>query len=176
MDQLAAEVVDRLSAARSLPWLRAIDAAGLDARVEAGPDAESVVAPYRWLLQRIGDGVKPTQAGYLPPVVVTDAMTELGWATDWIGKGNREDLTHSVLDLRESAQRFGLLRKHRGQLVPTKLGRSLAEDPPAGSMSALLTDGGSELAQVSDDGGGAWRADAVTPDVGHHAHRLSDSA
>lgn len=129
MDQLAAEVVDRLSSARSLPWLRALDAAELDARVVAESDPETVIASYRWLLQRIGDGVKLTQAGYLPPVVVTDAMAELGWAAEWIGKGNREDMTYPVLDLRESAQRFGLLRKYRGQLLPTKLGRSLADDP-----------------------------------------------
>jgi hypothetical protein len=81
------------------------------------------------LLDRVVDGVKLTQAGYLPPVIVTAAMTELGWADDWYGKNNREDATFPVLELRESAQRFGLVRKYRGRLVPTKVGRSLAEDP-----------------------------------------------
>ena len=130
MDELAAEVVDRLRSVRSLSWLRAIDAAELDGPVGEEPDADVVVAPYRWLLDRVGDGVKLTQAGYLPPIVVTAAMTELGWADDWYGKHNREDITFPVLGLRESAQRFGLVRKYRGQLVPTKIGRSLTADPP----------------------------------------------
>lgn len=112
-----------------MSWLRVIDAAELDVQVAEEPDADVVVAPYAWLLDRVGDGVKLTQAGYLPPAMVTAAMTELGWAADWIGKNNREDTTMPVLDLRESAQRFGLVRKYRGQLLPTKVGRALADDP-----------------------------------------------
>lgn len=126
---MAAEIVGRLRTARSLSWLRAIDNAELDSAVEEEPDTDAVVAPYRWLLNRVGDGVKLTQAGYLPPAVVTAAMSELGWAEDWYGKHNREDVTLPVLELRESAQRFGLVRKYRGQLLPTKVGRALIDDP-----------------------------------------------
>jgi hypothetical protein len=79
VEALAAEIVCRLHTARSLPWLRVIDSAELDSSVEAEPEADAVVAPYRWLLERVGDGVKLTQAGYLPPAVVTDAMSKLGW-------------------------------------------------------------------------------------------------
>ena len=89
MDELAAEIVDRVRSVRSLSWLRAIDAADFDAPVTEEPDADVVVAPYRWLLDRVGDGVKLTQAGYLPPTVVEAAMTKLGWAEDWYGKNNR---------------------------------------------------------------------------------------
>ena len=42
---------------------------------------------------------------------------------------NREDLTYPVLGLRESAQRIGLLRKHRGCLLATARGRALRTDP-----------------------------------------------
>ena len=129
VNELAAEVVDRLRSARSLAWLRAIDAADLDAPVVQEPDPDLVVAPYRWLLERVGDGVTLTKAGYLPPAMVTSAMTELGWADDWYGKHNREDATLPVLELRESAQRFGLVRKYRGQLVPTKVGRAVTDEP-----------------------------------------------
>lgn len=109
--------------------MRAIDAADLDAPVGEEPDADVVLASYRWLLDRVRDGVKLTQAGYLPPSVVKAAMTELGWAEDWYGKNNREDVTLPVLELRASAQRFGLVRKYRGHLVPTRIGRTLADDP-----------------------------------------------
>jgi Plasmid pRiA4b ORF-3-like protein len=92
--------------------------------------AAAAVRPYAWLLDRVGeDGIKLTQAGYLPPVDVEAAFTELGFNEVWIGAGNREDLTYPVLHLRQSAQRIGLLRKHRGRLLATARGRALRADP-----------------------------------------------
>jgi hypothetical protein len=92
--------------------------------------AAAAVRPYVWLLDRVGDdGIKLTQAGYLPPVDVKAAFTELGFDKVWIGAGNREDLTYPVLGLRQSAQRIGLLRKHRGRLLVTARGRALRTDP-----------------------------------------------
>ncbi len=83
------------------------------------------------LFDAIGDGVKLTAAGYLPPAVVSAIFDELDLAEEWIGKGNREDLTVPVLELRETGQRLGLLRKYKGRLVPTARGRQLATDPVA---------------------------------------------
>ena len=123
------EVVEKLRMARSPAWLRVIDDADLDSPAADEPPPIAVVAPYQWLLTRIGNGVRLTQAGYLPPAIVTEAMTELGWQDRWIGKHNREDMTPPILELRETAQRFGLLRKNRGQLLVTKVGRRLADDP-----------------------------------------------
>lgn len=123
-----AEVVEQLRWSRSLPWLRVIDDAQLDRQAEEEPSPATVVAPYRWLVQRVGDGVRLTQAGYLPPALVTEAMSALGWQDGWYGKHNREDLTQPILGLRQSAQRFGLLRKNRGQLLATKAGRSLVAE------------------------------------------------
>lgn len=94
--------------------------------------AATAVRPYAWLLERVGDeGVKLTAAGYLPPAVVVEAMTVLGDRVDWIGKGNREDLTIPVLDLRESAQQLKLVRKSKGRLVLSPAGRRLRADPVA---------------------------------------------
>jgi hypothetical protein len=56
-------------------------------------------------------------------------MTELDWAKDWIGKANREDQTLPVLQLRESAQRLGLIRKIKGRLVLTSAATRLLDDP-----------------------------------------------
>ena len=56
--------IDRLRQSRSRPVLRLI---GTRLDHPADADAAVVVEPYRWLLERIGDGVKLTQAGYLPP-------------------------------------------------------------------------------------------------------------
>src|SRR3954471_2363650 len=56
-------------------------------------------------------------------------MRALGWDADWIGKMNREDQTYPVWELRASARRMGLLRKHRGVLLRTVAGRRLTDDP-----------------------------------------------
>ena len=129
MDPWLAALIERLREQYSPYWLDLLDDAGLDRSAEPEPAPESVVAVYTWLLRRIGDGVRLTQAGYLPPAMVTEAMQALGWTQRWYGKQNREDMTIPILELRESAQQLGLLRKSRGHLLPTKVGRSAAEDP-----------------------------------------------
>jgi hypothetical protein len=49
--------------------------------------AVTAVRPHAWLLERVGDeGVKLTAAGYLPPAVVVEAMTELQARQHWIGR------------------------------------------------------------------------------------------
>lgn len=94
--------------------------------------AERLVGPYTWLLERVGDaGITLTGAGYLPPAEVEAAVAALGLAREWIGKGNRENQTQPVLDLRESAQKLGLLRKHKGTLAVTTQGRRVRADPLA---------------------------------------------
>lgn len=93
-------------------------------------DAAAATRPYAWLLDRVGDdGITLTSAGHLPPAVVAETMAALDWAEDWPGKHNREYHTIPVLTLRESAQRYGLLRKNRGRLLRTAAGRQLAGDP-----------------------------------------------
>jgi hypothetical protein len=109
--------------------LRALTSAA-DATVEVDEAvAARMVHPFQVLLGTVGDGVKLTAAGYLPPAAVATIFDELGLGEEWIGKGNREDLTVPVLELREVAQRLGLLRKYRGRLVPTARARQLADDP-----------------------------------------------
>lgn len=107
--------------------------AALDEPVDIDADtAARMVHPYTWLLRRVGDdGIALTGAGYLPPAHVSAAFEELGFADEWIGKGNREDQTLPVLHLRESAQWAGLLRRYRGRLVRTARGRAALDDPVA---------------------------------------------
>lgn len=106
--------------------------ARIDQPVEVDLDvAARMVHSYTWLLDRVGDGIALTGAGYLPPAHVEAAVAELGIGEDWIGKGNREVQTAPVLNLRESAQRAGLLRKQKGWLTVTATGRKLMRDPVA---------------------------------------------
>jgi hypothetical protein len=115
-------------ARRELRWL-------MGAALTRKPDIDTVTAarmvrPYAWLMDRVGgEGIRLTGAGYLPPVHVEAAATELGLLEDWIGKGNRETQTLPVLHLRETATKTGLLRKNRGMLLLTAIGRKLRTDP-----------------------------------------------
>ena len=128
------ELIDAIrSPAQTYLFEQMIEDADLDASVDIDADtAARMVSPYSWLLDRVGaDGIKLTGSGYLPPVHVEAAMAELGLNEEWIGKGNREIQTLPVLNLRESAQAMGLLRKHRGMLVLTRRGRAVRNDPLA---------------------------------------------
>ncbi|MEX2486008.1 MAG: hypothetical protein WD377_00175 [Nitriliruptoraceae bacterium] len=105
-------------------------ASAADAEVDVDEaTADRMVRPFTVLLDTIGDGVKLTAAGYLPPAVVSTIFDELDLGDEWIGRGNREDLTVTVLELRKTARRLKLLRKYKGRLVPTPRGRKLAADP-----------------------------------------------
>jgi len=129
--------------------LRALaSSAGGAADVEVAAAARTV-RPFTVLLDIIGDGVKLTAAGYLPPAVVQTIFDELDMGDDWIGKGNREDLTVPVLELRETAQQLELLRKYKGRLVPTARGRDLASDPVGlwWHLAGALPVGGREVSE-----------------------------
>ncbi|MHA7284495.1 plasmid pRiA4b ORF-3 family protein [Arthrobacter sp. TMS2-4] len=125
------DITDRLPAGMRREFRSYLNTAGLDepALVDAGL-AEAMTAPYSWLIRRIGpDGMNLTAAGWLPPAVVHQAMTELGWTEHWPGKANREDQTLPVLRLRGSAQRLGLIRRIKGRLVLTAAAKRLLVDP-----------------------------------------------
>jgi len=135
--RLPVRLRELLGAVRSTDGLRTLRqltaAAELSSPIQVAPaTAAGMVRPYTWLLDRVGGGgIKLTSAGYLPPVHVVAAFAELGLAREWIGQGNREADTLPVLELRESAQKLGLLRKYKGELLQTSRGRALRDDPVA---------------------------------------------
>ncbi|MDO8393449.1 MAG: plasmid pRiA4b ORF-3 family protein [Dietzia sp.] len=88
-------------------------------------------AKLQILLERVGDGVKLTAAGYLPPTMVEQLMADTGWDRKWIGKNNREDLTFPIWQLRDWARALGLVRKYKGELRPTRRGTALKNDHQA---------------------------------------------
>lgn len=108
-----------------------LDRAGLLTPTELDPaTATSLIRPYAWLMGAVGvDGIGLTSAGWMPPATVLDGMTELGWLDDWIGKGNREDLTPPIANLRESAQRIGLVRVVKGRLVLSVAAKKALDNP-----------------------------------------------
>jgi hypothetical protein len=123
-----ASVLESLRRTRRPDLRQLIDAARLEGLAPAAvPDA---VEPYRWFVARVGEGIKLTSAGWLPPAVVVETMQHFGWDARWFGKGNREESARPVAELRETARRLGLVRVYRGELRPTDVGRRLRDDPP----------------------------------------------
>lgn len=92
---------------------------------------QQLVHPWLHLLDVIGDGIALTSAGWLPPAVVSRLATDLDLLEPWMGKGNREQNFPPVRLLRSTATALGLLRKRKGELLPTAAGRRLAGDPEA---------------------------------------------
>jgi hypothetical protein len=130
---LTQALTHRLPPGLSRDFRSYLDSASLDGpRSVDDDDAEAMTTPYRWLARRVGqDGLSLTPAGWLPPAVVQEAMTELGWAKNWIGKADREEQSLPVLQLRESAHRLGLIRKIKGRLLLTSAAKRLLDDPTA---------------------------------------------
>ena len=116
--------------------------------------AETATAVIRLFLRQMGEGIRLTGAGFLPPAAVTALMAELDPEGRSYGKANREVNVPSLFALRQVVTRLGLVRTYRGMLVLTKRGVQLrdtplhlwhylaermpVERPPHGHDSALL--------------------------------------
>ena len=80
-------------------------------------DMAEVLTPLQWLIDTVGlEGIPLSKAGWMPPAVVREGMTTLGWARDWM-RATSEATTPPLRNLRESAMRMGIVRKFKGRLV-----------------------------------------------------------
>jgi hypothetical protein len=86
---------------------------------------------YRTFLDVVGDGVRLTAAGFLPPAVVEQFAERSGITGWWIGKANREDQTPPVAGVRDAAKALGLVAVRHGRLSPTVVGRRVRGDADA---------------------------------------------
>ncbi|MWB97646.1 hypothetical protein [Agromyces seonyuensis] len=95
-------------------------------------DTAAALTAHRWLLERAdGDGIPLTAAGYLRPADVQALAAVLPSMQDWIFAVHREIDAHPVLDFREHLRDIGLLRKFKGTLRLTRLGRAGLADGAA---------------------------------------------
>lgn len=129
-DQLL-ELVER-SSREPQPLAALLAAAELPALEEPDPETKAgMVRPWQHLLDVVGSGLALTPAGWLPPAVVKRIATDLDLLEPWMGKGNREQHLLPLRRIRETATTLGLVRKRKGELVPTTRGLRLAGDPEA---------------------------------------------
>jgi hypothetical protein len=84
IESLTQELTNRMPPGLRREFRSYLYTAGLDGRATVeGSVAEAMTAPYLWLTRRIGrEGLSLTAAGWPPPVVVSEAMTELNLAKD----------------------------------------------------------------------------------------------
>lgn len=102
----------------------------------AGPSPEGdtlreVLAAHLWLLERAGspDGLPLTAAGWMKPATLTEFMTVLPTAADWIHSSTREIDVYIVSAFRATLQNQWLLRKSKNSLRLTKAGEAALADP-----------------------------------------------
>ena len=123
---------------RTDTWVRAGHPAALSAwretartrdvpRVEPSEVAVAI-APMRWLLERCRAGVTLTQAGYLPPAIVHEAVDRFGW-WEWRGRPRTEADVPQLGVLRDTAARLHLLSTRSRRLGETRRGAALADEP-----------------------------------------------
>jgi hypothetical protein len=81
-----------------------------------------------WLLDQIGDGVRLTQRGYLPPPIVKAADERFAWSPPPFRATREADLA-PLLDLHELLREHRLLTKRGEHLRPSARCRSLRDSP-----------------------------------------------
>lgn len=93
-------------------------------------DHSGALVAYRHLLELAdGDGLPLTAAGYLKPADVQALAAVMPTMRDWMNKMAREIDAHPVLHFREHVKSIGLLRKYKGSLRLTRLGRAAVNGP-----------------------------------------------
>ncbi|MGW0227764.1 hypothetical protein ACWDWO_05580 [Actinopolymorpha singaporensis] len=84
--------------------------------------------PLVWLLARIGDGVRLTQRGYLPPEIAREADALFGWKPK-PGRVSRELDLPQLRDLHLLLRHHKLVAKRQGVLRLSARGRAVLEEP-----------------------------------------------
>lgn len=130
----------RIHAARRHAWLERVAddeqrvllevATPTDAELPTPADAETAVEPLLWLLGRLADGVKLTQTGALPRVLVREAVERYPdwWDEDLLGPPHREADVYPLGVLHTLVDELGLARPRRGILKLGPRGRALRAD------------------------------------------------
>lgn len=96
-------------------------------RVTAG--VEPSLVAVQWFLDRAADdGIELTQSGFLRPADVLQATVVVPRCWTGYGKNNREAHAPELLHFRRALQEAGLLRKYRGRLLLTRVGRECRTD------------------------------------------------
>lgn len=125
-----------LSGLAGLPIQQALGDRVAEVGASAGPssvgaDLREALTAHLWLLERAAsqDGLPLTAAGWMKPAMLTEFMSVLPTATDWIHSATREMDVHVVSDFRFTLQNLQLLRKYKNSLRLTAAGEAALTYP-----------------------------------------------
>jgi hypothetical protein len=111
---------------------------GHEVRAERLSRVSEGLEPLRWLLGEIGEGVRLTQAGYLPKALALAADERYGWfglAPRFTVRGERD--LPELTTLRDLAREGRLLTVRKPTLSLSARGRALLDDPGGLSREVL---------------------------------------
>jgi len=96
-----------------------------------GEALHEALTAHLWLLERAASqiGLPLTAAGWMKPVMLTEFMSVLPTASDWIHSATREIDVHVVSDFRATLQSLRLLRTFKNSLRLTAAGEAALADP-----------------------------------------------
>jgi hypothetical protein len=98
--------------------------------VPVPPDVDERMAPVRWLLERTGEKVTLTQAGYLDTATVSDGAKRFGWMMLWPERPPKsESEAVELFELHQMLRRLGAVRRQGKLLHLNKRGRTWLDDP-----------------------------------------------
>ena len=115
--------------------------------VEAPEVPEDEPATLRWLLGRIGDGVRLTQRGYLPTELVRAADDRFGWSPPGVRASTEANLA-PLRELHELARSQRLVTKRRTDLRLSARGRAQLLESPRLFETASVAWLGSQLFEI----------------------------
>jgi hypothetical protein len=124
---LIRSLFSELTPVRRLALHAHLERCGMLGRVPlAQADALSATEAVRTLLHRVGDrAAQDTESGWLPAAFTTDLAGDLGWEAD--------DVAALVSFVREAR----MLRRLRGEVIVTGLGRKLLSEPVPGVSTVV---------------------------------------
>jgi len=112
--------------------------------VQTPTDIEERMAPIVWFLDRVVEGVRLTQAGYLPTAMVREGYERFGWELRWTDRPPRsESEAGEMFTLHEMLRRVGAVRRRGAGLRVTVQGREMAQNLEVAwrTVAAGLSDG-----------------------------------
>ena len=107
-------------------------------------DAAERIEPIIWFLERVDEGARLTQAGYVPIAMVREGWERFSWDLGWTDRPPRteaEVIEIHVLHL--LLRRLGAVRRRGKELRLSRLGTTMRDDPRMAwrAMAGGLSDG-----------------------------------
>lgn len=91
-------------------------------------DAAERLAPVTWFLAHAAEGIRLTQAGYLPTALVQEAWERFDWDLRWTDRAPRsQSESLELMEIDDLLSRMGAVRRRKGRLGATPSGKRILD-------------------------------------------------